>query len=195
MDPALLEVVEEAEAIPLVDNLFRHNPIIKLCIQALPAPKKKNVQRPKHPAWYKADEQQKEQLFTLLMEEKLNMLTVPRSLTCTDPACEEENHSEERDEFLRNMMGCVIKSSHSCMPMVGGGKVKEDKEPDRVEESIPGGKETVEPRRSGASFWAYHLGQCLGLSWPTPETSTTTPRHQAGQEGGGQDSCQEAVGG
>ena len=97
-DPALLELVEEASAGHLGDNMSRHSPIIlKVKVQALPERKKVNQTSIRRPAWYKSCEQDREQ-FKLQVEEKLSYLNVPHSLSCTNPSCKEQEHSSERDD-------------------------------------------------------------------------------------------------
>ena len=153
LDPRLLEVVEEAEALHIGDNLSRHSPIvIKVRLESLPA-RPKNPAQPqrRRPAWYKATERQKEE-YKLLVEEKLRRLTRPNSLDCKDPDCTESGHSEARDSFALDMMGAVIEASIETLPKTGGGRPDESGKPVSCS-SIPGWTETVEPRRLDALQW------------------------------------------
>ena len=148
MNPALLEAVEQAEAIHLGDNLSRHSPIIiKVKIETLPAPVRTDKSKFRKPAWNKANEDQHSQ-FTRTVAEKVDKLVRPHSFDCMDPECKDQLHSEDRDGLLLDLLGCVIESSHEILPMVGGGSgSKKDKK------HVPGWKEVVEPKRNDAIFW------------------------------------------
>ena len=153
LDPGLLGVVEEAEALHIGDNLSRHSPImIKVRLESLPArPKHSAPAQRRRPAWYKATERQREE-YQLLVEEKLRRLTRPHSLDCRDPACTTAGHSEDRDSFALDIMGAVIEASIETLPKTGGGRQDDSGKPVSCN-SIPGWTETVEPRRQDALHW------------------------------------------
>ena len=126
-DPVLLQAIVEASAIQLGDNMSRHSPIIlKVNIQTLPARKKVNSKSIRRPAWYKSCQEERQQ-FKAQVEEKLSLLHLPHSLTCTNPTCKEPDHTSERDAVLLDMMGCIIEASHATLPRSGGDKPKGDR--------------------------------------------------------------------
>ena len=147
VDPELLKVVEEAEAVHFGDNLSRHSPIVmKVRLESLPARPKHSAPRPRRrPAWYKATERQQEE-YKQLLEEKLGRLDKPPCLDCRDPLCSQAGHSEDRDGFVLDMMGAVIEASIEAHPKTGG-MGRDDSG------AIPGWNETVEPRRQDALHW------------------------------------------
>ena len=152
MDPELAEVVVAGEALHLGDNLSRHSPImIKLNISTLPSQPKKEAQRQRKPAWYKANQQQRED-FVRLTEQKLSSLKRPSCLDCSNPHCNVKSHSCERDGHLLDMMGCVIEASIEALPKSGGGPARPN-HPATMSEVIPGWTDKVEPRRQDALFW------------------------------------------
>ena len=79
------------------------------------------------------------------------MLEVPGSLQCSDPNCQDKDHTEERDNFLLDMMSCVIETTHETIPMSGGGGV--DRPDCHVTSTIPGWQEHVKPFREDSVFW------------------------------------------
>ena len=105
---------------------------------------------PRRPAWYKADQNDKDD-FTISVYENILGMEVPESLKCSDPCCQERHHSEERDSFVIDLMSCVFESSHQCIPMTGGSRPGRQDCP--IEKSIPGWKEMVDPYREDAVFW------------------------------------------
>ena len=117
--------------------------MIKLRMEDLPGLKKKPCQSSRRPAWYKAEQEDRDK-YTIDLQAKLSQLTVPASLQCSDVHCSDPVHSEQRDGFVIDMMSSVIESSHANIPMSGGKKYHHD--PNRscpVEENIPGWKEMV----------------------------------------------------
>ena len=120
--------------------------MIKLDLGILPVRKKTEVIRAKRPSWYKAGEEERER-FKLGLEEKLQRLDSPECLSCTNPKCKNQAHSEERDGHMLDIMGALIESSHEHIPMSGG------KEATKEKEVMPGWKEMVEPHRERAILW------------------------------------------
>ena len=148
MDEALLKVVESAVAVDLGDNLSRHSPcLLQVRVGELPSrPKVKEGKKMRRPAWYKADDAMKE-AFKLECESKLLQLVPPPCLQCMDASCKESSHSEDRDGFMLDVMGCVIEASQKIIPLTGGGQGCSE------EKSVPGWREEVEPLRQAALFW------------------------------------------
>ena len=153
VDPELLKVIDEAEAVHLGDNLSRHSPIvIKVRLESLPArPKHLAPQPRRRPAWYKATERQQEE-YRQLLELKLSRLDSASCLDCRDPLCKEAGHSEDRDCYVLDMMGAMIEASIETLPKTGGKGRVDAKEGDSYG-AIPGWNETVEPRRQDAIHW------------------------------------------
>ena len=85
--------------------------------------------------------------FKLNCQTKLLKLVPLPCLQCQDSSCRETSHSQDRDGFMLDVMGCVIESSQETIPMSGGAKGCSDKR------KIPGWKEDVEPKRQAALFW------------------------------------------
>ena len=110
----LLDQVEDAGPVHCVTNLSRHSPIMmKLKLkEALPSKVPiKNLPQPRRPAWLKASENDKH-LYTTLLEEKLQNISEPKELTCTNVKCKCEKHNEARDKFVLDIMTAAIESSH-----------------------------------------------------------------------------------
>ena len=80
---------------------------------------------------------------------------MPHSLDCTDPLCTDENHSQERDSFVLDIMSPVIEVTHQTIPMSGGGKRK-SWDPNKscpIEENITGWNDEVVPYKKDAVCW------------------------------------------
>ena len=145
----LLPLVTDCGPIHLGDNLSRHSPImVKINLGDLPVMKKSSNFRPLRPAWYKATEMQQKN-YCEALKLKIEQLPVPRCMECQDIKCEVTSHSESRDDYILDLMGAVIESSHANIPMVGGhqGTNKPDSH------CVPGWKEEVAPLREASQFW------------------------------------------
>ena len=88
-------------------------------------------------------------------------MALPDSLDCRDTHCRDEIHSNQRDDFVLDVMGAVIESSHKCIPMVGGRQ--KSVRPDSG--MVPGWREEVAPFRDASIFW-----HSLWLSAGRPNT-------------------------
>ena len=93
--------------------------MVKLNLGALAERRKTEAVRPRRPAWYKATEQQQAD-YRIDLDERLKRVALPDSLDCRDTHCRDEIHSNQRDDFVLDVMGAVIESSHKCIPIVGG---------------------------------------------------------------------------
>ena len=150
----LIPFIQDAGVIHLGDNLSRHSPImLKLSIGDIPAKnpaKKTNLRRP---AWYKAEQEDKDR-YTLELDSRLSDLVPPPSLLCSDPLCQDQCHTKDRDSFVLDIMSTVIEVSHSTIPMGGGGKTGSD--PDKscpIQKTVPGWRDEVMPYKEDAVFW------------------------------------------
>ena len=147
----LLSVIADAGVLHLGDNLSRHSPImLKLNLGSLPVQSKTSTKSTRRPAWYKAEQSHMDE-FTRSVDDKLSSLQVPETLRCSDPHCQDRHHTQERDNFVLDVMCSVIETSHQCIPMSGGRKTSKPECP--VERAIPGWKDMVEPYKVDAAFW------------------------------------------
>ena len=147
----LLSLVVDAGVMHLGDNLSRHSPImLKLDIGSIPVQKRTKSVVPRRPAWYKAEQSDKDD-YTRSVSEKLSLLQVPETLMCSDPHCQDVQHSHARDQLVIDIMSSVIESSHQCIPMSGGARSSKPECP--IEKAIPGWKEMVDPYKEDAQFW------------------------------------------
>ena len=67
----------------------------------------------------------------------------------SDNKCCDKSHTAVRDDFVLDMLNCVIESSHATIPMVSGrpGSVRPDSG------LMPGWKEEVAPAQKDSVFW------------------------------------------
>ena len=140
----LLPLVLDAGPMHLGDNLSRHSPILlKLDLGSIPARKLTKSVNLRKPAWYKADQECRDQ-YTNCLYEKLSSLQLPESLLCSDPHCQNDTHSLERDNLVIDMMSQVIESSHQYIP-TSSGKSSRKHSDSPIDKSIPGWKDIVKP--------------------------------------------------
>ena len=156
----LVHLVEDCRVLHRGDNMSRHSPILlKLRVGDIPLKKKVRLSAQKKPAWHKATKEALEDYKTDL-EGKLVMLTMPGSLECEDPHCEESGHSTERDRLMLDILCSVVESSHTVIPMAGGVRGQRSN-PDLVSGCVPGWKEEVKPLQEEARLF-YSLWQSAG---------------------------------
>ena len=104
----LLSVITDAGVLHLGDNLSRHSPImLKLDLGSLPTQKRIRQSIPRRPAWYKAEQNHRDE-FTNAVHEKISSFPIPESLQCSDSHCQEQHHSEERDSLVLDIMSTLI---------------------------------------------------------------------------------------
>ena len=125
--------------------------MLKLLLPAiLVKPQQPSLTKPRAPAWYKADQEQKDQYCSLL-HQKLNELAIPDSLCCSDATCQSIAHTEERDKHVLDILCSVIETSHECIPLSAkqgpGKKANPDSQP------LPGWKENIAPLKRDSRFW------------------------------------------
>ena len=149
-------MISDAGVMHLGDNLSRHSPImLKLAIGNIPVNAKVKGKSTRKPAWYKAEQGHKDE-YTMELCDRLAGLRSPPSLSCSNPLCQDEEHTRERDSFVLDIMSTVIEVSHSTIPMVGGSTGHTGGDPGKsspIEKSIPGWKDEVEPYKKDAVFW------------------------------------------
>ena len=151
MNERLFSVLGEAGVLHLGDNLSRHSPImLKLNLGRLPLQSRTRPRVQKRPAWCKAEQSQTDE-YTRSVHEKLLQLQVPESVDCSDPHCQDRQHTVERDSLVIDVMSCVIETTHQCIPMSGGRRSSKPDCP--VDMAIPGWREEVEPYKQDAVFW------------------------------------------
>ena len=149
MNERLMSLVTDCGPIHLGDNLSRHSQImVRLNMGELTKKQRSNFVKPCRPSWYKATEEQRE-AYTEDLLYRLEAVTPPESLSCQDPDCKDEHHSEERDGFVLDCLSAVIESSHATIPMVGGrlNSARSDNG------CMPGWKDEVSEFRNNAKFW------------------------------------------
>ena len=130
----LLPLVQDCQALHRGDNMSRHSPImLRLNVGAIPSKQKESSWLPRKPAWYKATLVDIESC-KLDMESRLQSLTTPNSLHCSDPLCRDISHSTERDTHVLDILCNVVESSHTKLPLAGGRRAV----PGRSGGNIPG---------------------------------------------------------
>ena len=155
LNTRLVDAIVDCGVMHLGDNPSRHSPImIKLNLGNIPVREEKRGVRAKKPAWYKADQHDKDN-FTSDLQERLSSLESPSTLHCSDTQCEEASHSDERDSHVLDILTSIIESSHSCIPMSGGGSSRssDPRKSCHVTAAVPGWKEQVKPYQEDLLFW------------------------------------------
>ena len=146
LNERLLDFVEDAGVLHLGDNLSRHSPVmVKLNLGAIPA-KRKEKPRPRRPDWYKATSEDINE-YTNILDNQLKNLMYPESIFCSDVHCEDQEHCQDRDSHVLDILTSMIESSHVAIPLTKKVRSKESKP------SIPGWKQQVEPFRQDSLFW------------------------------------------
>ena len=85
------------------------------------------------------------------MHDKLSSFTLPVSLFCSDPKCQDFNHSADRDSLMLDIISSIIETSYECIPVSGK---KQTVKPDcHLDKCIPGGKYHIQPYKDEANFW------------------------------------------
>ena len=62
--------------------------------------------------------------YTVLLQERLQGLTVPDSLHCQDPLCDDESHSGDCDSLLLDVLCSLVETCYTVIRLSGGGKVR-----------------------------------------------------------------------
>ena len=153
-NPRLINCITDCGVLHLGDNPSRHSPImLKLNVGTIPIKTNLKEKVAIKPAWYKADQMDRDN-FTMDLQDRLSSLVTPHSLECSDSQCLDKVHSEERDSHVLDILTATIESSHLCIPLAGGGRVKLDPSKScHVTQSVPGWKEQVDPYKKDSLFW------------------------------------------
>ena len=136
--------------------MSRHSPILlKLRVGDIPTKKKLQHSVPRKPAWHKAD---KEAIcnYKTELQDKLEKMSLPASLSCEDPHCGDPAHSSDRDSIMLDILCSMVESSHKAIPLSGGRKAcagAGQSKSGLTSGCVPGWKEQVEPFQQDARFW------------------------------------------
>ena len=84
--------------------------MMKLDVGKVPLMTQCNERVPRRPAWYKA-EQEHLDAYTATLQTKLSTAAIPESLHCLDPNCKDEQHSQERDKYILDLLSAIIETS------------------------------------------------------------------------------------
>ena len=151
LSPRLLPLIDGCGVVERGDNLSRHCPIwIRLKLGALPTRKPSPTWIPRRPSWSKASATDCAS-FTADLQSRLLRKTVPESLWCANPNCEDISHSAERDDFVTDLLDSVVQSCYASLPHYGGRWVG-GKKP-RQGRVKPGWCDNVEPYRMESCYW------------------------------------------
>ena len=97
------------------------------------------------PSWKKASDCDRSKYCSML-EQKLNQINIPSSITsCRDVKCSDENHKDEADILMEQVLLTVQVVAEKCLPCPKGSEEKV--------KSMPGWNESVKPHRDIAFFW------------------------------------------
>ena len=104
----LIPLVEECVALHRGDNLSRHSPVLlRLNVGAIPSIQKESSWLPRKPDWFKATlvdiNNYKEDML-----DRLQSMTAPASLGCSDPLCSDPTHSNERDDHVLDILCSIV---------------------------------------------------------------------------------------
>ena len=142
--------IVDAGVIHLVENESDHCPIFcNILIPSIETPQKKSqsYQRLK-PSWKKASEDDKE-IFRATLADKLELVKSPESMHCRNPKCNLEEHRNESDNYIEEVLNAMSTSARDSLPMSssGSGVGKNSKK------KTVGWNEHVKPFRDQARFW------------------------------------------
>ena len=149
----LLDLIEDAGALHLGDNLSRHSPIMmKLNIGNIPLQRMQNPPKVmKRPAWYKATTEEILQ-YTQTLHDKVMDLPIPPSSSCRNVHCDDDIHKPDIDSHCVDILCAMIESSHVSIPM-SSSRSRPANSSNKIGANIPGWREQVEPFRKDSLFW------------------------------------------
>ena len=67
--------------------------------------------------------------------------------------CQLDNHTEERDSHVLDILTAIIESSHEAIPLSGRPPSNNPDKKCPVTKAVPGWKEMVKPQRETSLFW------------------------------------------
>ena len=128
MNERLLDLVEDAGVLHLGDNLSRHSPVmVRLNLGSLPVKtERKQNAKPRKPDWYKATSEDITE-YTELLDNKVTNLMYPESMFCSDVQCKDQQHRQDRDNHVLDILTSMVESSHSAIPLTKKVRSKESK--------------------------------------------------------------------
>ena len=152
VNEAMLQYVEAAGPLHLGDNPSGHSPVmLSLKVGDIPRrPAEEEVRVPRRLAWSKAGEPKLNQ-YTEQLKEKLERLADPESLSCSDVKCQHQEHSQERDSHVLDIMTAWIEAGHATIPAAAAPTSGAAGKAGHV--ALPGWKENCGPARRDAKFW------------------------------------------
>ena len=151
VNAALLPYVESAGPLHLGDNPSGHSPIL-LSLRVADIPRRlleEEVRVPRRLAWERAEDGQLRE-YKMAMQRKLEELET-ETLGCKDVKCQHLGHSEERDNYVLDVMAAWIEVGYSTIPPVPPTRPAALGRQKRLQ--LPGWKENCEPLQKDAKFW------------------------------------------
>ena len=151
ISPRLLPLVSSAGVIHRGDNMSRHSPIwVNLNLGNLPVKSNVGYKIPIKPSWAKALIEDKLN-YSNNLKNRLESLSIPEVLLCSEPHCGELCHSEQRDSFMLDILLAMVETSYTTLPQSGGMKVGGKRQTGC--QAIPGWNEEAEPYRKESMYW------------------------------------------
>ena len=151
LSPRLLPLLTGWGVVDRGDNLSRHCPIwINLNLGSLPERKSSQTWIPRKPCWSKATQADSE-LYTADLQSRLLDKVLPDSIWCSDPHCQDPQHTADRDSFVVDLLESLVQSCYTTLPLYGGKWVGGKKA--RQGMPVPGWLENVEPYREESYYW------------------------------------------
>ena len=142
----LVDFCSEAKPLHMVENTSNHAPIflkVNCDIPVHPVKEDTSSKSPS-PKWDKATPQQKQNFLTELTA-LINNIEVPNNIcNCRNIKCVEENHKEEIDDYVLNLLEAIEDATARNIPHTSPGKKTN---------IIPGWKAEVQPFKDEAYFW------------------------------------------
>ena len=139
-------MVTAAGVIHDVENTSDHHPIsCKLKYNNVISDHQPPIQYNSKPSWKFASETERNK-FTTDLQKKMEEMTVPDCLSCSDPHCKNCNHINTTDEFMLEMLQVVENCASTNLP-----KPKQNRK--RSKGSILAWSEEVQPFKEDAQFW------------------------------------------
>ena len=108
MTSEFLENVMDAGPLHLGDIRSPHSPVMmRLRIPVLSAKTELKPVQKVRVDWRKASLEEINH-YTCYLNEKLSMINLPLSLSCSDVTCKDENHSKQRDSHTLDVIAAIV---------------------------------------------------------------------------------------
>ena len=153
VNESLLPFIEDAQPVHLGDNPSGHSPIVlTLKIDNIPVKLvEEEVRVPRRIAWEKAEEEEL-RAYRENLQGRLEELGQPDTLDCHDVHCQDQQHVDERDKYVMDVISAVVEAGYSSLPLKPPPRpAKSGAKQQRFQ--LPGWKENCEPLCSAAKFW------------------------------------------